>query len=59
MTTAMTRESRAMGKHSPRAAKLRLGPRGQHWLVCMHNHPFSVGWAVRLSRHSITGVLQL
>ena len=41
MTTAMTWESRAMRKHSPRAARLRLAPRGQDWLVCLQqgNHP--------------------
>ena len=69
MTTAMTRrESRAMRKHSPGAARLRLAPRGQHWLVCMQQgtHPFCVGWAACLSRqlqtpsrHSGTSVPQL
>ena len=53
MATVMTRESRAMGKHSPRAARLRLAPRGQHWPVCTQQgkHPFCVGRAVRLSCH--------
>ena len=61
MTTAMTRESRAMRKHSPRAPRLRLAPRGQHRLVCLQqgNHPLCVGWAERWSRHSQPSVLQL